>query len=185
MTLDLLSFATACVLGVSAGSLLTEALLLVPYWRTLKMEPFYTLHRDFGPRLFRYFAPLTSVAVLLPIGSAARGFLATGQHDPIAWLSAALIVAVTLTFPLYFRNANQAFADRKLKETERARELARWAKVHGFRTVLALLAFAASVSIWRARHDGERWLDVCRFSKVATCSTKIVRQRRISAKPPI
>ena len=117
MTLDVLTIATTCVLGVFAGSLVTEAMLLVPYWRTLKMEAFYALHHDFGPRLFRYFAPLTILATLLPIGSAGRGFLGAGQHDPMAWLSAALIVAVTLTFPLYFKAANQAFADRKLSET--------------------------------------------------------------------
>ncbi len=145
MTLDLLSFATACVLGVLAGSLCTEAMLLVPYWRTLKMSQFYALHQDFGPRLFRYFGPLTGVATLLPIMSAARGFLGAAEHDPIAWLAAALVVAVTLTFPIYFKNANQAFADRKLNETELTRELARWAGVHNFRTVLALLGFAASV----------------------------------------
>lgn len=147
MTSDLLSAATTCVLGVFAGSLVTEALLLVPYWRTLKMEPFYALHHDFGPRLFRYFAPLTSLATLLPIVSAARGFSDSGQQDPMAWLSAALIVAVTLTFPLYFKAANQAFADRKLNEIELPRELARWAKVHTVRTVLALLGFAASVAV--------------------------------------
>ena len=145
MTPDLLSLATACVLGVFAGSLLTEALLLVPYWRTLNLERFYALHRDFGPRLFRYFAPLTSIATFLPVASAARGFVGPGQHDPLAWLSAGLIVAVTLTFPLYFKNANQALADGNLSETELRRELARWAKVHNFRTVLALLGFAASV----------------------------------------
>lgn len=147
MTLDVLSMATTCVLGVFAGSLVTEALLLVPYWRTLKMAPFYALHNDFGPRLFRYFAPLTSLATLLPLVSAARGFIGADQHDPIAWLSASLIVAVTLTFPLYFKAANQAFADQKLNETELPRELARWARVHNVRTVLALLSFAASVLV--------------------------------------
>ncbi len=147
MTPDILSLATACVLGVFAGSLLTEALLLVPYWRTLSLERFYALHRDFGPRLFRYFAPLTSIATILPLLSAARGFLGSGQHDPFAWLSAGLVVAVTLTFPLYFKKANEAFADGNLNETELKRELARWAKVHNFRTVLALLGFAASVAV--------------------------------------
>lgn len=147
MTVDGLSLATTLVLGLFAGSLVTEALLLVPYWRTLKMEPFYALHQDFGPRLFRYFAPLTSVATLLPFVSAARGFLGEGRQDPIAWLSAVLIVAVTLTFPLYFKAANQAFADRRLNEDQLQRALARWAKVHSFRTTLALLGFAASAMV--------------------------------------
>lgn len=147
MTLDVLSMATTCVLGVFAGSLVTEAMLLVPYWRTLKMAQFYALHHEFGPRLFRYFAPLTILATLFPIASAGRGFLGAGQHDSMAWLSAALIVTVTLTFPLYFKAANQAFADRTLNETELPRELTRWAGVHTFRTLLALLGFAASVVV--------------------------------------
>ena len=151
MTLDILSIATTSVLGVFAGSLVTEAMLLVPYWRTLTMAQFYALHHDFGPRLFRYFAPLTILATLLPIASAGRGFLGAGQHDPIAWLSAALTVAVTLSFPLYFKAANQAFADRKLNETELPRELARWDRVHTVRTVLALLGFATSVVVLASR----------------------------------
>lgn len=147
MTLDYFSLATTCVLGVFAGSLLTEAMLLVPFWRSMTMEAFYALRHDFGWRLFRYFSPLTAVATLLPIASATRGFLGAGQHDPFAWLAAALIVAVTSSYPLYFKAANQAFEDQKLNRSELARELARWAKVHNVRTAMALLGFAASALV--------------------------------------
>ena len=145
MTTDILSTSTAWVLGLFAGSLLTEALLLVPYWRTLKIEAFYELHGAFGPRLFRYFAPLTVAASVLPLVSAGRGFYAKTGHDPFAWIAAGLAILVLLTFFAYFGRANQAFASRRLNTTELQAELGRWHAVHNFRTLLALLAFAASI----------------------------------------
>jgi hypothetical protein len=58
--IETLTVLTTLVLGLFAGSLLTEALLLVPYFRSLRFEEFNRSHREFGPRLFRYYAPLTS-----------------------------------------------------------------------------------------------------------------------------
>lgn len=145
MRTDLMSDLTSWILGLFSGSLLTEALLLVPYWRSLKFDAFYELHSVFGPRLFRYFAPLTAAAIILSLVSAGRGFFALTGHDPLAWTAAGLSILVLSTFFAYFGRANQAFAERRLSATELEVELARWHSVHNFRTLMALLAFAASI----------------------------------------
>ncbi len=56
--MDPVNLLTVVVLGLYAGSLLTEGMLLVPHWRSMEPENFFRLHGEFGPRLFRYFAPL-------------------------------------------------------------------------------------------------------------------------------
>ena len=79
MTLNLNAVATL-VLGIYAGSLLTEGVVLVPYWRRMPHAEFMRLHGDVGPSLFRYFAPLTTAALLLSVVAAVRGpALASGE----------------------------------------------------------------------------------------------------------
>jgi hypothetical protein len=69
-TIEALAQLTSVVLGLFAGSLLTEALLLVPYFRSLTFAEFNRRHGEFGPRLFRYYAPRPIAAVVLPVASA-------------------------------------------------------------------------------------------------------------------
>ena len=143
--IEALTVLATLVLGLFAGSLLTEALLLVPYFRSLRFEEFNRLHREFGPRLFRYYAPLTISATLVPLVSAAVTILDYPRTNFFAWLAAALVLAILATYVFYFRAANLAFAERRLDEPALAKELARWAGVHTFRTGLAMCAFIASV----------------------------------------
>lgn len=143
--IETLSILTTGILGLFAGSLLTEALLLVPFFRALRFEEFNRLHHEFGPRLYRYYAPLTISATVLPIVSAAATTLADAQHWMITCAPAALALMILATYLLYFRDANRAFAEKRLDAPALAKELARWAGVHNFRTVLAIGAFLISL----------------------------------------
>lgn len=141
---EVLTVLTTLVLGVFAGSMLTEALLLVPYFRSLSFADFNRLHTEFGPRLYKFYAPLTISASVVPIVTALATLL-DAQSNWYAWLAAGLVVVVLSTYTLYFRAANQAFTDKRLDETALAQELTRWASVHNFRTAVTLCAFVASV----------------------------------------
>jgi uncharacterized membrane protein YphA (DoxX/SURF4 family) len=143
--IETLAVLTVSVLGLFAGSLLTEGLLLVPYFRALKFDEFYRLHHDFGPRLYSYYAPLTVCATVLPLLLAAGAALVDPRHGSFAWLAAALCIVIMSTYFFYFHRANQAFAKKRLSEAALEQELTRWAGVHNFRTVLAICAFAASI----------------------------------------
>ncbi len=143
--IEALMVLTTLVLGLFAGSLLTEALLLVPYFRSLSFEDFNRLHGAFGPRLFRYYAPLTIAATVIPLAAAAATILDYPRTNFFAWSAAALVLVILGTYIFYFRAANLAFAERRLDEPALTKELARWASVHTFRTALAMCAFIASV----------------------------------------
>ncbi|MFM9884478.1 MAG: anthrone oxygenase family protein [Burkholderiales bacterium] len=139
--IEVLAVVTAIMLGLFAGSLLTEALLLVPFFRSLSFADFNRLHHDFGPRLYRYYSPLTIAATVLPIVSAATLWLDHSNGSLYASAAALLALAIVSTYALYFRAANQAFAEKRLGEEALKKELTRWAAVHNFRTTLAIAAF--------------------------------------------
>lgn len=142
--IDALNILSTLMLGIFAGALLTEGMVLVPYWRKMAPEDFFRLHGEMGPSLFRYFAPLTVSSVLLAIAAAI-----VSLADPTisyARLAAGGGAALTLViFFVYFKSANQAFADHSLTDEELISELARWATWHWIRTVIIIIAFAVSV----------------------------------------
>jgi hypothetical protein len=139
--IDVLGLLSTFVLGLFAGSLLLEGLVLVPFWRGLAPDTFFQMHHDFGGRLFAYFAPLTTLAALLPVSFA---FLRRGD-DLFANVAALASVGVVLFFPLYFQKANGEFASRTISDDELPKRLKAWAMFHSVRTVIAVLAFGASV----------------------------------------
>ncbi|MEM6985108.1 MAG: hypothetical protein AAF499_01105 [Pseudomonadota bacterium] len=139
--MDVIHALASVALGLYAGSLLTEGALLVPYWRTLSGDEFFSRHGDFGPRLYRYFFPITNAAVWLTVLSAALDGFSNGLRNA----AALLVVAALGTYFLYFQKANASFADHSLAESALPAELARWSAWHWARTAASLLAFVLSV----------------------------------------
>src|SRR5262249_190703 len=111
----------------------------------LSFEEFNRLHGAFGPRLFRYYAPLTISATVVPIAAAAATLLDASRTHLFAWAAAALVLVIMGTYVFYFPPPNLAFTQKRLDERALAKELARWSAVHTFRTLVALLAFVAAV----------------------------------------
>jgi len=138
--LDLIiSSLTTSVIGLYAGSLLTEGVILVPYWRRMSPSDFFSKHSEMGPSLFKYFAPLTTLAVILSVLTA----IIVGDRHVFA---AALCVSALIIFFLYFKKANASFADYSLDDDNLKRELAKWASWHWVRTVIIITALFVSVS---------------------------------------
>jgi hypothetical protein len=142
---EYLGFATQIALGLFAGSLLTEALVLVPYWRSLAPQEFFRLHGGFGHRLFQYFAPLTLAALILVLLNALQGFFDPQGHLWQRWLSAVLCLLAGGTYPLFFKDMNAAFAAGLMPHEHLPLALTRWANVHFLRTLLVLSAFMFSL----------------------------------------
>ena len=137
---------SAGALGLLAGALLAEGSLLLPYFRSLSAESFYELHPVYGPKLMRFFAPLTIAAPLL--ASVAAG-VAWAQGGPVErWLAstAALLawslVAIYLGF---FKAANLAFSRHEVAPLDLPHALARWAAWHRVRTVVCVSANACAL----------------------------------------
>jgi hypothetical protein len=53
--IEILKIVSTGLLGLFVGALLAEGALFVPYWKTLKAEAFFSLHKEYGPRLYRFF----------------------------------------------------------------------------------------------------------------------------------
>ncbi len=142
MTHTALALINAFVLGLFSGSLLTEAFVLVPFWKTLRPDDFFAFHHEFGNRLFRYFAPLTIAATALPVLLAVWH----GGSDLSADISAVASLVTLSFFPLYFKKANEAFHNRQVSNEDLPHQLKVWAHVHAIRTVASLVAFCSALS---------------------------------------
>lgn len=133
-----LELASSLSVGVLAGALLTEANVLVPYWRKMNPKDFLALHHQLGPSLFRFFAPFTIAGTMLPVVTLSAAYL-VGAVALFWWLIAATIGLTMLgLYFAYFKGANESFAAGAIKEQDLAAELARWAFWHQVRTILAV-----------------------------------------------
>lgn len=141
----LIQLLTAGVLGLLAGALLLEGALLVPYWRTLSAQAFYDLHPVYGPKLFRFFAPLTvagpALATVAAVAAQVGGRPGRGYSAAAAVLAWGLVVI----YLVHFKGANESLSKREVTPQALPGVLARWAAWHRPRAVVGLLAFAMAL----------------------------------------
>jgi hypothetical protein len=142
---EALQLLSSGLFGLFIGALLAEGALLVPYWRSLPPSEFFALHGAFGPRLFRFFAPLTTAASLLAITAAAVSLLAESPGRWASLASAGLAASLVAIYFLYFRRANAGFATASPGPAGLSAELTRWARWHWARVGLGLGGFACSL----------------------------------------
>ncbi len=142
----LLQVVSTGVLGLLIGALLAEGAMFIPYWRTLPAAQFFSLHKEYGPRLYRFYAPLTIAATFLTVTAAGLCFVTTqpGQWATVA--AAVLVLSMVGVYFLYFKEANAKFAAGGINSDELKAELARWAMWHWLRVGLGIIAFA--VALW-------------------------------------
>ncbi len=133
------------MLGLSAGALLAEGAVLVPYWRSLGDGAFLDGYRRNASRLVRFFGPLEVAAAVLVGIASLSSTLGGGAGTGPLWVSTGLATGVLVAFPLYFRQANARFAAGTIARERVAAELRRWARWHWARTALAILAFATAL----------------------------------------
>jgi hypothetical protein len=115
-----LQLLSTAALGLFAGAMLTEGLLLVPWWRSLAPGEFLSWYAANGSRLQDYFGPLT-------------------------WLAGLLALLAVSSFFVYFGRANASFAAGAVRAADLPAELARWAAWHWVRTGLSLGALASAL----------------------------------------
>jgi hypothetical protein len=146
----LLLYLSVAASGIFAGAMLTEGMVLVPYWREISPAEFFAWYAANGDRLFGYFGPVTIVALVAGVAAAGAAVWTGHGSRRLALTAALLILATVVMFPLYFQGVNDRFATAGLPPEDVAPELARWAAWHGARTVIALVAFAAALLAVRA-----------------------------------
>lgn len=126
--------------GIYAGSLLLEGQVLVPAWRHMPASMFASMQPDVGPRLFRYFAPVTAAGVVAPIVHLAFVMQSGRAVSPLVVSAVVACVAAVLSYFVYFHAANARLGSG-ISGQALAAELERWQRLHWARTVLVLAAF--------------------------------------------
>ncbi len=147
MIADTLQILSSLTLGLFVGSLLTEAIILVPYWRSIKPEIFLKLHGTLGPQLYCYFAPLTILATLLPAATAIFCIWAGTTTRTFSVIVAVLMLIILGIYFYYFKDANDSFKSRSVGADGLPAELQRWATWHWIRTVIGFGAFLISLLV--------------------------------------
>ena len=143
--MTVLSLLSVVAAGALAGALLTEAFILVPYWRTMEPSQFLGLHSSLAPRLFGFYAPLTVLGTALPILRGGLAFPLATTADSLWCASAFCACGLLLVYFAFFRGANASFAKGTDPAAARAL-LETWARVHQMRTLVAIVGFVLAAS---------------------------------------
>lgn len=147
MVTEILQLSACLALGLLTGSLLTEAMILVPYWRTMEPKEFLSLHSTMGPRLFTYFAPLTILATVLPVLAAVMPIILGETSHWFLFVPAIITLVMLAIYFAYFKGANDSFKSGSVGLDGFSRELEKWAKWHWIRVALGVAAFFASLLV--------------------------------------
>ncbi|PHS13282.1 MAG: hypothetical protein COA86_17390 [Kangiella sp.] len=145
--LAILEISSTLALGLLVGSLLTEAMILVPYWRKMEPKEFLRLHGTMGPSLYRYFAPLTIAGTMLPMITGVISFVAHNFTLNASVVVALLTSLMFIIYFIYFKSANKSFESCSIDIEKISEELKRWASWHWLRVVIGLIAFSLSIIV--------------------------------------
>jgi len=147
---SLLSILGVLVLGVTAGAMLAEAAILVPYWQSLAPADFLDWYAANASLLVDFYSPFEIASAVVALVCAV---LYSAQSRPGArlwWVAAILSILVIATFFVYFKDANAGFSNRAIAEDHLPAALAAWGTWQWGRVAFGCAAFAASVLAIRA-----------------------------------
>jgi len=149
MIIEVLQLISSLALGLLVGSLLAEAMILVPYWRSMEPKEFLSLHSTLGPRLFLYFAPLTILATIFPVLAAVVPVILGATFHWLSLVPAIITLLMLAIYMGYFKGANDSFKSGSVGVEGLSEELTKWAKWHWIRVVLGIVAFITSLLVIR------------------------------------
>lgn len=142
---SILLLSSAAILGIFLGAQIAEACLLVPIWKEMNPDDFFEQHKSVGPRIYQFFAPLTIAASAIPFATVLIVLIGNSQPNVVLWIMGASTLAFFSTYFLYFKTANQKFADRTLSNDELPDELQRWGNWHWTRIAFEAIAFGCAI----------------------------------------
>lgn len=133
------------VLGLSAGAMLAEAAILVPYWQTLSADQFFDWYTSNAELLVGFYSPLQIASAVLAL--VATILSAIGRRPTRLWALATVLSLVVLgLFFVYFKGANADFADRSVARQDLPAVLQTWGAWQWARVAFGTGAFAAAVA---------------------------------------
>ena len=145
MLLSILLILSVVILSLFLGTQLTEAILFVPYWKKMLPKDFFELHQIYGFKIYQFFAPITILATIVPLATMVYSWFQSTSFQMYITLMGVFTLLFFSTYYLYFKKANQSFAEASLTNEELPMELDRWDKWHWSRIVLEFLALLFGV----------------------------------------
>jgi hypothetical protein len=147
---SLLSILGVLLLGVTAGAMLAEAAILVPYWQSLAPVDFFDWYAANASLLVGFYSPLEIASAVVALASAVLHSVQSRPGGRLWWVAAILSILVIATFFVYFKDANAGFSNRSIAEDSLPAALVTWSTWQWGRVAVGCAAFAASVLALRA-----------------------------------
>lgn len=136
---------SAGILGCFFGAQLCEAVLFVPYWKSMDPLEFHKFYKRYGGMIHRFFSPLTILAFLIPSITVFVGLI-SGQGRAFLHLALGLSCLMFFsTYFLFFKKANRTFNTVLMDEVLKAKSLNEWAKWHWTRVIIECVAFSLAL----------------------------------------
>lgn len=147
---SLFSVLGVVLLGVTAGAMLAEAAVLVPYWHSLAPVDFFDWYSANASLLVDFYSPLEIASAVVALVCAVIYSLQSRPGARLWWVAAILSIVVIAMFFAYFKDANAGFLNRTIADESLAEALATWGRWQWARVGVGCAAFAASVLAIRA-----------------------------------
>ena len=135
-----LLYSSIAIFSIFIGSQITEAILLVPYWKSLSTHDFQAYYKQFGPSIGQFYTILTIVAALIPVSMAIYCKRINSNALKLALSSTFFAILFIACFYVYFKGTNELFYQAALSDVELKRELIIWNYWHWGRIVLELIS---------------------------------------------
>jgi hypothetical protein len=132
---------STATLGVFLGTQLAEAALIVPYWKNMPADDFFTFYKVYGKKLHAFYSPLTIASTILPIATFVLSLFGKSKTGILLWLMIAFSILFFATFFVYFKKANLSFTERTIHNEALPQELIKWGQWHWGRIVCEAGAF--------------------------------------------
>jgi len=133
------------LLGLTAGAMLAEAAILVPYWRSLAPADFFDWYAAHASLLVDFYSPLEIASAVVALVCAVLYSAQSRASARLWWVASILSILVIATFFAYFEDANAGFSSRAISEDSLPTALEAWGRWQWGRVGVGLAAFVASV----------------------------------------
>jgi hypothetical protein len=145
MALKIILLLATGTLGVFLGTQLAEAALIVPYWKGLSPDDFFTFYKMYGDKLHQFYSPLTITATILPVIALVWSEMTKQKNDLFMWIMVVFTLLFFSTYFLYFKEANLSFTERTITNEILPYKLIEWANWHWGRVSCETVAFVCGL----------------------------------------
>lgn len=149
----LLLIVTVICLGLSAGAMLTEGALFVPYWKKMPAQDFLAWFKNNEPYLVSFFGTSQILGLIATLLVTILYQLKRLPNKNFLAISTLLNILILLLYPIYFKQANASFVAATIDLNNVSQELINWGIWQWVRTFLGISAFFVTVLALKEKNN--------------------------------